>query len=137
MVAFTSLICERQTRLHFTHGEIVGDMNEFTVTDFRARANSSSKNATDVGVDVNNNAPGKTLYRPPRDGGGHGGGDLGLIAAFVRAVHKQDQQELGVTLDEIIRSHLVVFAAETARLKNQVVDVKEFIKESKTTYLPN
>ena len=107
------------------------------MTDFRARANSSSKNATDVGVDVNNNSPGKTLYRPPQDGGGHGGGDLGLIAAFVRAVRKQDQQELGVTLDEIIRSHLVVFAAETARLENQVVDVKEFIKESKMTYLPN
>ena len=35
MVAHTELICERQTRLHFAYGELVGDMNTFTVTDFR------------------------------------------------------------------------------------------------------
>ena len=35
MVAYTSLMCSRQTRLHFTHGEIAGDMSTFTVTDFR------------------------------------------------------------------------------------------------------
>ncbi|KAF8914075.1 hypothetical protein CPB84DRAFT_1811503 [Gymnopilus junonius] len=37
MVAFTEAICDRQTRLHFSHGEIIGDMNTFTVSDFRKR----------------------------------------------------------------------------------------------------
>jgi len=59
MVAFTSAICERQLRMHFTHGEIIGNMSTFTVTDFRA-------NKT------------KTHY-PKNEGGGHGGGDLGTI----------------------------------------------------------
>jgi predicted dehydrogenase len=66
MVAYTSLICDRQVRLHFTHGEIVGDMHTFTTHDFRTGARTKSV---------------------PRDeGGGHGGGDLGLIRAFVHAV---------------------------------------------------
>jgi hypothetical protein len=66
MVAYTSLICDRQVRLHFTHGEIVGDMHTFTIHDFRTGARTKSV---------------------PRDeGGGHGGGDLGLIRAFVHAV---------------------------------------------------
>ena len=28
MVAFTEAICDRQLRMHFTHGEIIGDMTK-------------------------------------------------------------------------------------------------------------
>ena len=37
MIAHTKLQCERQTRIHFAFGEIVGNMSSFTVTDFRTR----------------------------------------------------------------------------------------------------
>ncbi|KAJ7179269.1 hypothetical protein C8R46DRAFT_1073188 [Mycena filopes] len=106
MIAYTSLICDRQVRLHFTNGEIVGDMRTFTVTDFR-----TGKRSTVV----------------PRDeGGGHGGGDLGLIRAFVEAVRTQRQEALGTTIGEVVKSHMTVFAAETSRREGRVVDCVEF-----------
>ncbi|KAG5637464.1 hypothetical protein H0H81_004481 [Sphagnurus paluster] len=112
MVAYTSAICERQTRLHFTHGEIVGDMNTYTVSDFRS---------------------GKTTRHVPvhETGGGHGGGDLGLIGAFVEAVATGRQEVLGTDVGEVLRSHLTVFAAETSRREGRVVDCVAFEKEAR------
>lgn len=106
MVAYTSLVCERQTRLHFTHGEIVGDMNIFTVTDFRTGK--------------------QTTHYPANEGGGHGGGDLGLIRTFVDAVRMGDQTILGVDVGAILRSHLTVFAAEQSRREGTVVDCAQY-----------
>ncbi|EIN10574.1 streptomycin biosynthesis protein StrI [Punctularia strigosozonata HHB-11173 SS5] len=106
MVAQTSLICERQTRLHFTHGEIVGDMTSFTVSDFRTRQT--------------------TQHRPRAEGGHHGGGDTGLIRAFVEAVRTGSQHELGTHVGEVLNSHLTVFAAEASRREGRVVNCQEF-----------
>ncbi|KAH9173455.1 hypothetical protein EDB89DRAFT_2157600 [Lactarius sanguifluus] len=106
MVAYTTLICERQTRLHFTHGEITGDMNTFTVTDFRTGQ--------------------KTFHRPSSEGGGHGGGDLGLIRTFVEAVRTRQQELLGTDVTDVLKSHLTVFAAEHSRKTRTVVDCVEF-----------
>jgi hypothetical protein len=106
MVAYTTLICERQTRLHFTHGEIVGDMTQFTVTDFRTRQT--------------------TVHRPSAEGGGHGGGDFGLIRTFVEAVRTKRQDLLGTDVTDVLKSHLTVFAAEHSRKTGTVVDCVEF-----------
>jgi len=106
MVAYTTLICERQTRLHFTHGEIVGDMNKFTVTNFRTGRT--------------------TEHRPASEGGGHGGGDRGLILTFVEAARTRQQELLGTNVTEILKSHLAVFAAEHSRKTRTVVDCVEF-----------
>ena len=109
MVAQTSLICERQSRLHFAYGEIVGDMSTFTVTDFRKKRT--------------------TKHTPRLEGGGHGGGDLGLIRAFVDAVRTGRQDILGTDVSDILRSHVTVFAAEKSRLEGRVIDCVEFEKE--------
>jgi hypothetical protein len=106
LIAYSSVICMRQTRLHFTHGEIVGDMSKFTVTDFRK---SSSK-----------------THIPPNQGGGHGGGDLGLIKAFVEAVRTGRQEVLGTDVTSVLKSHLTVFAAEHSRREGSVVDCAQF-----------
>jgi hypothetical protein len=68
----------------------------------------------------------KTLHTPPSDGGGHGGGDTGLARAFVRAVATKDQTVLGVTPEEVLDSHLLVFAAEQARKESAVIDFASF-----------
>jgi len=108
LVAFTSLICARQTRIHFSHGEIVGDMASFTVTDFRT---------------------GKTTrHEPSNSGGGHGGGDNDLIAAFVKAVAMRDQSVLGTDIAEVLKSHLTVFAAEESRTSGTVINCAAFEK---------
>jgi hypothetical protein len=108
-VAFTKRVCERETRIHGSHGELVGDMSTFTVTDFRT---------------------GETRkHTPLREGGGHGGGDSGLMRAFVKAVATGNQMELGVTPRDILRSHLMVFAAEKARHEDKVMQYAQFEKE--------
>ena len=68
----------------------------------------------------------KTIHNPPNPGVGHGGGDEGLAAAFVRAVAEHDQRILKVTPEEILNSHLLVFASERARREDKVVDFGKF-----------
>ncbi|KAJ8482652.1 hypothetical protein ONZ51_g5226 [Trametes cubensis] len=113
MVAHTKLVCERQTRLHFAYGEIVGDMNTFTVTDFRT---------------------GESTQHAPKNEGGHGGGDLGLFHAFVEAVRTGRQEVLGMDVTEVLRSHLTVFAAEKSRREGVVVDCVAFEKEAREQF---
>ena len=116
MIATTERICERQTRLHFSHGEIVGDMRTFTVTDFRT---------------------GKSKVHVPKDeGGGHGGGDLGLISTFVEAVRTGRQDLLGTDVSDTLRSHLTVFAAEKSRREGRVIDCGEFQKSAMGKFSP-
>ena len=114
MVAQTTLICERQTRFHFAYGEIAGDMTTFTLTDFRTRKS--------------------TKHYPKNEGGGHGGGDLGLIRTFVEAVRTGRQDLLGTDVSDVLRSHIAVFAAEKSRREGIVVDVVQFEKEVKEKY---
>ena len=59
--------------------------------------------------------------RPPTAGGGHGGGDDGLLRAFVAAV--RDGTNALTTARESVASHLLAFAAEEARLSGQVVEM--------------
>ncbi|KAI0722833.1 streptomycin biosynthesis protein StrI [Earliella scabrosa] len=114
MVAHTQLICDRQTRLHFAFGELVGDMYSFTVTDFRTRKT--------------------TAHTPKNEGGGHGGGDLGLIRTFVKAVATGRQDLLGTDVTDVLRSHLAVFAAEKSRREGVVVDCVQFEREAREKY---
>lgn len=109
MVAFTRSVCERQTRIHGSWGEIIGNMESFTVNDFRTGTS--------------------THHHPDSEGGGHGGGDAGLMRAFVKAVAHNDQSYLGVTPKDILRSHLMVFAAERARHEDQVIKYERFEAE--------
>jgi len=111
MVAFTKLICDRQLRMHFTNGEIVGDMYNFTVTDFRTKETKT--------------------HKPLNEGGGHGGGDLGLMRAFIEAVKTGRQEVLGTDVGEVLKSHLTVFAAEESRKRGVIVDCVEFEREAR------
>ena len=111
MVAQTTLICERQTRFHFAYGEIVGDMTTFTLTDFRTRKS--------------------TKHYPKNEGGGHGGGDLGLIRSFVEAVRAKRQDLVGTDVEEVTKSHLTVFAAEKSRREGTVIDCAAFEEEAR------
>lgn len=71
----------------------------------------------------------KTHHAPKSEGGYHGGGDTGLARAFVNAVATEDQRLLGVTTEDILDSHLLVFAAEKARKEGHVVDFAQFKEE--------
>ncbi|KAF8594682.1 NAD(P)-binding protein [Ceratobasidium sp. AG-I] len=120
MVAFTTLICERQTRLHLTHGEVVGDSNTLTATDFRT---------------------GRSERKRPSTLDAHGDGDIGVIRAFVRCVAQRLAKEkgenvvdegegMGMSVRDVLRSHLAVFCAEKARRSGTVVLFEEFERET-------
>jgi predicted dehydrogenase len=56
--------------------------------------------------------------------GGHGGGDGGIMQAFITALETGDPKHILSGPDETLESHLTVFAAEKARLTGKVVEVK-------------
>ncbi|KAJ1023598.1 hypothetical protein NDA16_003215 [Ustilago loliicola] len=114
MVAFSEVVCNRSTRIHGTRGELIGNMESFTVFDFATQE--------------------KRTVNPEHEGGGHGGGDLGLARAFVKAVAHKDATHLGVTPEDVLRSHLMVFASETSRKEARVIDYKEYEKQQKALY---
>lgn len=62
------------------------------------------------------------VIHPGQIGGGHGGGDTGLMNAFVKAVRNPGQEVLS-SARASLQSHLMAFAAEEARLTGQVVDM--------------
>lgn len=106
MSAFTESICDRDTRIQGTKLELIGDMVTFDVFDFQTRN--------------------KMHHAPVAEGGYHGGGDTSRARAFVASVASEDQSLLGVTPDDMLTSHLLVFAAERSRLEGRVVDFAEF-----------
>jgi hypothetical protein len=116
MVAFTEAICERRGRIYGTEGEIEYDSTTIKVHQFASGQT--------------------TMHHPPRKGGGHGGGDDGLIHQFVKAVDAVKNQgetvetaqvtHLGCTLEGVVRSNAMVFAAEEARREKKVVDWKDW-----------
>ena len=61
----------------------------------------------------------------PRGVGGHGGGDDGLMRAFVRAL-RGDRASVLTSAREAVASHLMAFAAEQARLSGDAVDMERY-----------
>ncbi|MCJ1281680.1 hypothetical protein MMC26_001002 [Xylographa opegraphella] len=116
MIAFTEKQCERRGRIYGSQGEIEYDSKMIRVYDFATRE--------------------AKVYYPPQPGGGHGGGDAGLVQQFVKAVSavrgghmnvaEAQQVHVGCSLEDVIRSHAMVFAAEEARLTKRVVKWKEW-----------
>jgi predicted dehydrogenase len=61
----------------------------------------------------------------PRGVGGHGGGDDGLMRAFVGAI-QGDRRSVLTSAREAVASHLMAFAAERARVESEVIDMDAF-----------
>jgi predicted dehydrogenase len=57
---------------------------------------------------------------------GHGGGDFGLMAAFVKALQAENETEALTTALTSLESHLMAFAAEEARLGEKVVRMDDY-----------
>lgn len=119
MVAQTKRQCERHTRIYGVNGEIYADSYNIVVEDF--------------------NTGKTTTHTPSMESRGHGGGDLGLTRQFVEAIdlvknkrdegwtnQKAQEEVIRCTLDEVIRSHAMVFCAEDAKTGKKVVDWAEW-----------
>jgi hypothetical protein len=56
--------------------------------------------------------------------GGHGGGDLRLMADFVRLVPGEQPSIATTTLADSINDHLIGFCADRAMVENRVVEIR-------------
>ncbi len=106
MTAFNQA-APRRTCIFGTRGEIYGDGVKIYLTDF----------LTDETSVIDTRSPDASIL------GGHGGGDYGLMSAFINAVANNDPSGLLSGPDETLESHLMVFAAEQARRENRVVNM--------------
>ena len=100
MTAFAATDGHRHTLLFGTHGSLEGNGVSLRFVDFR--------DGHEEVIDTSTGSGGTAA-------GGHGGGDYGLIDAFLRAVAADDPTLIGTTAEDSLASHLVVWAAERAR----------------------
>jgi len=112
MIAFTEKICARRGRVYGTQGELEYDSEV---------------------IGVHNFSTGQTqTHYPHQPGGGHGGGDDGLAMQYVKAIDAVKNQGmsaegaqalyLGCSLEDVIRSHAMVFATEDGRRGKRIID---------------
>jgi hypothetical protein len=108
MEAFTAYH-DRRTRIMGSMGDLVGDMTELVLHDFKTRKETKFvPKAEDVEEYKNS---------------GHGGGDWLLVKDFVQAVSQNNPALLTSTIDESIESHVMGFMAEESRKKGKVMDI--------------
>jgi predicted dehydrogenase len=105
-VAFTEM-AHRKTRIFGSRGWLEGDGSLIRVHDF----------VTDT-VSTHDTAVGDASAA-----GGHGGGDEGLVAAFLAAVGQGDQRLVSSDVVTSLESLAVVWAAEQARRTGTVVSL--------------
>jgi predicted dehydrogenase len=103
MTAFTT--GSRRTRVMGTMGEATGDSRYITVANFR-----TGKQET---IDTSLSETGITS--------GHGGGDNGLMEAFIKATQHQDPSIIASSLEVSMESHRIAFEAERSRLEKRTV----------------
>lgn len=101
MEAFTSYE-GRRTRIMGSMGDVVGDMQKMTHTDFRTGKSTEWSQTSD----------------------NHGGGDWRLAADWVQAVSHHDPSLLTSTIDASIESHIMGFMAEKSRKEKVIMDIK-------------
>jgi predicted dehydrogenase len=101
MEAFTSYD-GRRTRVMGSYGDIVGDMQRFTLTDFRT---------------------GKSQVYDSGPGDSHGGGDWRLVRDWLKAVSLHDAGLLTSSIDASIESHIMGFMAERSRQSGRIEPV--------------
>ena len=106
MTAFTNK-CARRIRLMGTKGEIKGDMEAgiIELTEFINGTNEIIK-----------------LHTPTK---GHSGSDMNMMKDFVRIIGEGRKGKTNADIS--VESHLMALAAEEARLKDVVVDFKQYI----------
>jgi predicted dehydrogenase len=92
----------RRTRIMGSQGDIVGNMESFTLTSFASGARKSWSLKTDA----------------------HGGGDHRMLKDFLQAVGQKNPALLSSSIEDSVESHLMAFAAERSRVTKTIEDVR-------------
>lgn len=109
MCGFT-LEQERRLQIMGTRGELRGEEDKITLYDFLTHQ--------------------KTEITIPAQTSGHGGGDTGIVRSFLSEVRNYGGQESLTSATASVRSHLMAFAAEEARLnQGRSIEIAEYAKK--------
>lgn len=105
----------REIKIMGTCGELVGDMSQSTIRfyDFKTRT------WRDIPVEEFD------------ENIGHGGGDEGIMRDFIAYLKGEYHGKSIANIDISCENHMIVFAAEQARLQKRVVNLEEFKQELK------
>lgn len=137
MVAFSSDVSShRRTRIYGTRGEMVSDGDSITVC-LSGFLRPLSKH---LRAQVHDFPSGTSkTHHSQLSGGAHEGGDYGLARQFVLAIDAvkshgmsvADAQKVHIqcTLEEVIRSHAFVFAADEARKAETIIRWEDWWEE--------
>ena len=113
MVAFSEQVCQRTSRIFGTHGEITWTGEDTLVHyDFLTRKRTVY-DETDLSA--------ASIM------GGHGGADFFAMDSFIRALSLNRPELIGTGPEDSLASHIIAFAAETARKEKRVCQMKDFI----------
>lgn len=109
--AFSNEI-SRSIRLVGTEGEISGDTFSNRISYIRFKEDA------------------ETHIILPEAQSGHGGGDFGLVRDFVQMI-RNNRTDGPSSARLSLMSHIMAFAAEESRISHRIIDIEEFMKESK------
>ena len=101
----------RTLRVHGTHGFISADVDARKI-EIRSFWGADTKPRT---IDV------------PIEDGSHGGGDDSVMRCLARAIRENDPSLVLTGTEESLRTHVLAFAAKTARREHRVVEVGPFM----------
>jgi len=104
----------RETIIFGTKGQIIGDSSKIKIIDF----------LTSKTEEIDTNAGCGDITD------GHSGGDAGLVKNFIEVLQSGDTNQILTGPEVSLESHLMVFAAEIARLENRVVEMSELINNA-------
>ena len=109
MTAFTPGGQGRKTSIFGTRGQLTGNGAKIEVFDFLTEK-TFCYDMAEHSSDIND---------------GHGGGDTGIMHAFISAIATGDASNLYSTPEVAFESHQMVFAAEKSRLSGKVVTINQ------------
>lgn len=89
------------------------------------RATLRGRFGSPMSLQIHDHLTGEVKDVTPETGdGGHGGGDFGLMSSFTNVLRGEEMPRTGAR--EALESHLLVFAAENARLHHEVVELDQY-----------
>jgi len=117
MIAFSSDVCTRKTRIYGTKGELEWD--------------DASPNKVIIHRDFLTRKVHEIPIENPAVGGnnetirlsGHGGSDYLLIDKFVESIANSEKALILTDIKESFKSHAIVFAAEMSRLQKKTIEI--------------
>jgi len=113
MVAHTEQVCQRTSRIFGSHGELTWTGEDTLIHyDFLTRKRTVYDETDQSSAGIMS---------------GHGGADFFAMDSFIRALSLNQPELIGTGPQDSLRSHILAFAAETARKENRVCEINEFL----------